>query len=399
MTWDNSPVSINAAVLLQRHTLELIDSLSEADASPTQVVRTVARLRQAGHNHDVIHQALEQLRLRRRARDKFGPYADQMLFTEAGLEQASRLAVAAHHAGRFQRAGIESVADLGCGLGGDSMAYASLGLGVLAVDNDQTTAALASYNLALFDNVSVVVGDALDTDLAGVGGVWMDPARRDERSRHTNPGLWSPPLDEAVKLARRFASGIKLAPGMDRDVIPDGVEAQWVSHGGDVVEMVWWFNGVAQPHVTRSALVLGQTHSTQLTGPHDSPDEPVRELGDYLVEPDGAVIRARLIGDLARQIDGGMIAPEIAYITTDVKPDTGLGQCFRVVDVLPLKTRDLAGWVKRFEVGTLEIKKRGVDVDPATLRRQLKPDGPNPGTLILTRLGGRRVAIVVERLN
>src|SRR5690606_7550577 len=118
-------------------------------------------------------------RLRHRASAKFGEFAHHMLFTRAGLEQATRMSVSAHHAGRFARASIGSVADLGCGIGGDSLAFASLGLRVTSVDADEVTAALAAYNLRPFgDAVTVLHGTAEGTDIDGIDAVWLDPARR-----------------------------------------------------------------------------------------------------------------------------------------------------------------------------------------------------------------------------
>ena len=145
---------VDAGELLQPETLRLIDSLGEAD-SLGDLVGLVSSLRARGHPTTRIHQAIEQVRLRRKAQAKFGHFAERMLFTEAGLEQATRLSVAAHHAGRMQRCGMSSIADLGCGLGGDSMAFGALGLAVEAIDSDRTTAALAAYNLAPFDTVTV----------------------------------------------------------------------------------------------------------------------------------------------------------------------------------------------------------------------------------------------------
>jgi len=45
-------------------------------------------------------------------------------------------------------------------------------------------------------------------------------------------------------------------------------------------------------------------------------------------------------------------------------------------------------------VGTVEIKKRGVDVDPARLRKQLKLSGDGAATVILTRIAGRHSALI-----
>src|SRR5690606_12153176 len=114
------------------------------------VAKAVSRLRAAGHSPELVTAVVGQARLRAKARPKFGPFAERMLFTRAGLEQATRLGIAARHAGRMRAAGIELVADLGCGIGGDALAFAGAGLRVHAVDADAVTAALAAYNLAPF---------------------------------------------------------------------------------------------------------------------------------------------------------------------------------------------------------------------------------------------------------
>ena len=128
--------------LLTQEALVLLDSL-EPSTSTDDVVRLVGRLRRDGHPATRVAAVLSQYRLRRRASAKFGQFADRMLFTETGLEQATRLRVAALHAGRFAAAGLEHVADLGCGIGGDAMAMAALDLRVTAVERDEVTAALA----------------------------------------------------------------------------------------------------------------------------------------------------------------------------------------------------------------------------------------------------------------
>ena len=48
--------------------------------------------------------ALTQVELRERAEPKFGELADRLYFTPDGLEQATRLSVATHRAGRYQAA-------------------------------------------------------------------------------------------------------------------------------------------------------------------------------------------------------------------------------------------------------------------------------------------------------
>ena len=195
------------------------------------VARQVSALRAAGHSPDLVSALVGQARLRTKAEAKFGALAQRMLFTRAGLEQATRMSIASLHAGRFRAGGLTRVADLGCGIGGDALGFAGLGLSVDAVDADEITAAIAAYNLAPFgDAVTVAHGRAEASDLTRADGIWLDPARRTpgrgETSR-TNADEWSPSLDWVFDIARTRPVGVKLGPGLDRDRIPDDVEAQY----------------------------------------------------------------------------------------------------------------------------------------------------------------------------
>jgi SAM-dependent methyltransferase len=395
---DEHMETLELVELLSPEGLRLLDSLPRYE-STDDVLKSVAELRKAGHGPGLVAAVLSQSKLRAKAAAKFGPFAERMLFTEAGLEQATRLQVAAQHAGRFQRAGISWVADLGCGIGADALAIAALDIEVTAVERDEVTAAIAAFNLAPWSNARVEHADVTEFDLAGVEGVYLDPARRDGARRLNNPADWSPSLDFAFGLAERFPTGVKLGPGIDRDLIPDGAEAQWVSVGHDVVELGLWFGALARPGITRAALIIGEGGTSELTASGDSADAELGELGEYLYEPDGAVIRARLIGDLVRQLGARMIDPSIAYFTADAATSTPFATAFRVLERFPFDEKLLKRELAARKIGTLEIKKRGMDVDPAQLRKKLSLKGPESATLILTRVAGKRVALLTERVS
>jgi len=383
--------------LLSPEGLRLLDDVGPI-ASTEDVVRIVTRLRAEGYPGGLVAAVLGQARLRAKAAAKFGDFADRMLFTSDGLEQATRLRVAAVHAGRFAEAGVDVVADLGCGIGADSLAFAALDLGVLAIERDEVTAAIAAFNLAPFPSARVELGDAETADLAGVGGVWIDPARRAAGRRLDDPADWSPSLDWAFGVARDRPTGIKLGPGIDRDLIPEDTEAQWVSVDREVVELALWFGAAARPGIGRSALVLSDAGTSELTAESDSPDAEAGPLGRYLLEPDGAVIRARLIGDLARRVGGRMIDPTIAWITADEAPQTPFGQAFEVLERFPIDIKTLKRELGARDIGVLEVKKRGVDIDPATFRTKLGLHGSGSATLVLTRVAGERVALLTQRV-
>ena len=241
--------------------------------------------------------------------------------------------------------------------------------------------------------------DATTFDLSGFDAAWLDPARRSATKRLSDPADWTPSLDFAFGLAESLPTGVKLGPGIDRSLIPANREAQWVSIDHEVVELGVWFGPLAREGVGRAALVVSGTGSAELTAPEDSADVEAGELGEFVYEPDGAVIRARLIGDLGRQLDARMLDPQIAYLTADAATPTPFASCFRVRETLPFDVRTLKRELSARGIGVLEIKKRGVDVDPAVLRTKLGLSGEESATLIVTRIGEKRVALLADRIG
>lgn len=387
--------------LLTPEGLRVLDQTTVVDTT-ADVAAAVSRLRAAGHSPDLVSAVVSQARLRARGESKFGPFARRMLFTRAGLEQATRLSIAGRHAARFRDAGVDVVADLGCGIGGDAMGLAAWGLRVEAVDADEVTAAIAAFNLAPFGTeVTVRHGTAEAADLSGVDAVWLDPARRTTghgETRRTRPEDWSPRLDWALALAARLPAGVKLGPGLDRDLIPPELEAQWVSAEGSTIELVLWSGRLAREGVRRAALVVRGDAAHELTAAGDAADEPVRPLGAFLHEPDGAVIRARLIGEVARALEAGMLDARIAYLTSDSALTSPFVSSFRVREQLPADPKRLGRILRERGIGRLEIKKRGVDIDPAALRTALKLRGDDSATLFVTRVGATRIAILADRV-
>ena len=367
------------------------------------------RLRAEGHDPALVSAALTQSRLRARGRDKLGPFADAMLFTPDGLEQATRLSVAAHHARRFVGAGCERVVDLGCGLGSDAMAFAGLDLGVLAFDADELTAALATVNLRHWPDVEVRCADVTALDLREVlapsDGVWLDPARRTTgrggSSRRTfDPEAFSPPYSFVLDLARRVpATGAKLAPGIAHRLLPPDAEAQWVSVGGDVVECALWCGPLAREGVRRSALLLDGAGGLREVVGSGAATTDVGPVGAWLHEPDGAVIRAGLVGDVARELGGRLLDPTIAYVTTDSPAASPFARSYAVEDVLPFHLKSLRAYLRDRRVGTLTIKKRGSAVDPDQLRRGLRLSGDASATIALTRVAGRQHVLVLRPVH
>lgn len=391
--------------LFNPEALALLGSIGDLDAK-ADVVKLVSALRAEGYDAGLVAAVLTQAKLRRRARKKFGDFTDGMLFTEDGLEQASRLQAAALHAGRFRGAGIKQVADLGCGLGAESMAMAAIDLEVRAFEIDEVTAALAVFNLGAFDNAEVEQADITTLDLAQFEALFFDPARREldgkgERSaRKFDPAQFSPNFDWVLEQARTKPTGIKLGPGHPHEAIPDDSEAQWLSIDGDLVELALWFGEVKRPKVSRAATVVNASGRHEIVSEVvESEPAELAPLKDFIYEPDNAIVRSHLIADLARDAGATLISREIAYLSADVAIESPFMRGFKVIDEMAFDRKKLKAYLRDKSIGTLEIKKRGVDVLPEQLRKEMSLIGENAATLILTRIGDDHRALVAEPLK
>ncbi len=385
--------------LLTAEALRLLDEVGEID-SKADVLSIITKLRKAGHPALLVTEVVTQARLRTRAKAKFGDFASSMLFTEAGLEQATRLQVAALHAERFKLAGYKNIADLGCGIGADSLAFASLGLSVTAIEQDAQTAALASFNLAPFPSAEVKVSDAESFDLSGFDAVWLDPARRDlgrKAAKHItlSPADFSPDLEWCFGIQK--PKGIKLGPAFPLEMIPNNVEAQWVSHQGDLVELTLWFEGLNQ-RIGRSAMMLrdGKRYLFEGEGVNRFATEALKQ---YVYEPDYSLIRSQLLGDFANQQELTGISDGIAYLSSDQLNDSPWLKAYQVIEVVPLDESTIRKVLATRGIGKLEIKKRGVDITPEELRPKLKLKGEGAATLILTKVDDARRALIVQPIR
>ncbi|MEW1909594.1 class I SAM-dependent methyltransferase [Kitasatospora sp. NPDC085895] len=350
--------------------------------TPDRELALATRLRR-DHPAELVRAAFEQARLRQRARAKFGADADLMFFTPNGVEQATRRSVAEWRAARFAGLGVRRLADLCCGIGGDAIALARAGVSVLAVDRDPLTCAVAAANaaaLGLAGLVEVRCADVTEVDTDGFDAVFTDPARRTARGRVFDPEAYSPPLSWALEAARRTPFGaLKVAPGIPHELVPKGAEAEWVSDHGEVKEAVIWF-GTAAAAPYRATVLPG---GGSLSGTGDRAE--AGPVGRYLYEPDGAVIRAGLVADVARSVGGRLVDPQIAYVTADELVPTPFAHAYEIGEVQPYNVKRLKALLRERGAGTVVIKKRGIAVTPEELRRQLKPSGPHEVTVILSR--------------
>ncbi|MFL5911398.1 MAG: THUMP-like domain-containing protein [Gaiellaceae bacterium] len=393
----------------------LLGEVGPADVGETALLTTASRLR-TRYPPELVSAALTQARLRLRGRAKFGADADRMYFTPTGLEQATRTSVARHRARRFAAYVPDggTVLDLGCGIGGDLIARGLAGCRGHGVDRDALTVAVARANLRAFgleDVATVCEADAATRDPSAYAAVFADPGRRTSRGRVFDPEAYEPPLTTVLELAGAApAACVKVAPGIPHDAIPPGAEAEWISDGGEVKEAALWLGalsgaspGIPPPSATgvlRRATVLreGRPPATLVADPALGPPE-VADWRRYLYEPDGAVVRAHLVAEVAAMLDGALADPRIAYITSGVLRATPFAHVYEIHDVLPFSVKRVRAALRERDVGTLTIKKRGFAADIDRLRRELRTGGSRECVLVLTRVGDAPVALICDALS
>jgi SAM-dependent methyltransferase len=374
------------AALLAPAGQELLGRLREAGRSATDL-RLGTELR-AAYPVDLVVDALAQHELRLRARAKFSRAMD-MFFTRAGLEQASAEVITGHRLARYSGAGL--VADLCCGIGGDLTALAA-GRRVLAVDRDPLHLRMAVANAGVYGvaaGVTAIAADVREASLRGVDAAFIDPARR-AGQRRLRAGDSEPPLDWCIALADTVErTGIKAAPGLPRDAVPQGWELEFIAVGRELKEAVAWSPALATAASRATILPGGHTLTPGTGGP-----VPVREPGGFLLDPSPAVTRAGVVEDLARLAGAWKIDEQIAFLSADTAVHTPFARTLQVIDSAPWHQRSLPARLRALDVGAVDIRRRGLAGDVAELHRQLRLSGSRRVTLVMTRVRDRPWGLV-----
>lgn len=384
-----------------------------ADAQDRDPLRLGAALeRRFGLTPEQRSAVLTQAELRARAAGRWRTATDHLLFTRDGLEQATRPALAAWRADRLRAFGVAVIADLGCGLGFESRAFATAGMRVHAVELDADTAALAAANLRGLD-ATVTLGDVTDPDvlaaaLHGVDAVFLDPARRDPAAprsvdglsghRATAPESWSPPWSWITALGARLPrTVVKVAPGIEHALIPADASATWATVDGDLVEASIWCSGFEdQPGRAAVAIEGGAVHRLDSTMPTS---DSVTGVAGYLIDCAPVVTRSGLVTTLAASLGATRIDEHIGYLTTDTAPAASpFATVYRVLDVMPFERKRVARALAGLDCGGLTVMKRGYAGDTEALRRAWLQHcrGRRQLVVALTRIGDEHTAVICE---
>jgi hypothetical protein len=232
-------------------------------------------------------------------------------------------------------------------------------------------------------------------DLLGCAAATLDPARRAAGRRLMNPDRWSPPWTTVTGLLESVpVAVVKVAPGLDHERVPAGIEAEWVSVGGSIVEALLWGPGLSR--TWRRATLVGDEQILELTADADPGPAPAGPVRGWLHEPDPAVIRSGLVSLVAADLDATLIDPTIAYLTSDAPAASPWVRSYRVEAVLPFNLKKLKALLRARGVGRVVVKKRGSPIEPEALTRQLRGPGSASAVVVVTRSAGAPTVLLCD---
>lgn len=322
------------------------------------------------------------------------------IFSSEAAQQATPFVVAAARAKRLADYGAEAVADVTCSIGTEVAAIDQAGVSVVGSDIDPARLAMARHNVgkAIFAQADALV-PAFDAPV-----IVADPARRAGGRRITNPEDLLPPLSKLIEAWPNRELAIKCAPGLDFGDWSG--EVALTSVDGSVKEACLYTPGLAGvssgQQVTRSATVIEHVDkhnpltlsAARVTTYDDTmPDDAdVRAAGRYIIDPDGAVVRAGLVRHFAAAHGLWQLDERIAHVSGDALPEGIAG--FEVIEQVGLKQVRKA--LAALDCGSVEILVRGVDVNPDVLRKQWKLKGAKALAVVVTRIGRSATAFICK---
>lgn len=343
----------------------LINDATTYQLTKRTLVQDLSHLRKA---HGDNARALAELVQARRA----GKLPENWLMDSESVQQATPPVVAEWRAEVLKAAGVEAAVDVTCSIGTELHALSAAGLRVLGGDLDHQRLRMARFNVP---EVPVVRMDALRPAFTGdlksgalksgalkSGVVVADPARRNSSGRIAKLEDLQPPLPDLMDCYENLV--VKCAPGIDYSEFDGHVEV--VSVDGGVKETCLYSPAIFGRG--RRAVVMGAS-SVKETVTSDEPEtDRVGGVGRYIVDPDGAIVRAGLVRQYEARHGLWQLDPHIAYLTGDELPAGVRG--FEVVEEVPLKKARPA--LVGLGAKNVEILVRGVDVDPDELRKKWK---------------------------
>ena len=274
---------------------------------------------------------------------------------------------------RAQRLRCRTLADISCGIGGQTVFFAQQCEFVYAVEIDPKKIEYAKQNCAMYglDNVKFICGDAVDPkvieQIPAVDVVFSDPFRpAEEDERHVSslePGIPNV-LSAYGEKTKNFA--FEAPPQMPPERIPFDCEKEYISLEGQLNRLTLYFGGLKQYDRLAVALPAGEGLVSK-----NIPLPPIRETEKMKLcayEPEPSVVAAGLLPELIESMMqmAGPIMGAFELFRVDKKrllltSDALIKQSmikhhYLVLKVSPFEPREINKFLKDRNVGSVVLR-------------------------------------------
>ena len=353
---------------------------SHADEDPIKL-----RLKYKPERHSSIDLAITHLECVKKAKGKFigdagETIAPQVMLSPLSVEQASGLSTARLHVSLVKSG--SKVLDMTCGMGIDTIAFATLGkCDVTTCEMEPFYAEVAEYNFGKYANIHVVKGDSVEYlkgTTEGYDVIFIDPARRDSNGgRVYNIHDCTPDLCDILPLLLKHAPRIiaKLSPMLDitqtiKDLSPmeiysvegDGGECKEILavieevHGGETSIKVVHENGM---------FCFTQSDENAASAVYGSP-----EKGDVLYEPCAAAMKAAPFRLLSAKFGLKKLHPNTHLYFSEQSANGFPGKEYEIIDVINFSSSEIKSVAARYP--KCNVATRNFILTPEQLTKKLK---------------------------
>ena len=356
------------------------------------------------HKKPFMADVITLVLLRKKAETKFSK-AQYMYFTREGLEQATNEKLSDYLVDQLNlRTRISTVIDIGCGIGGNLLSFAKK-FNVVAIDNDPIHLMFAKENASVYGvdkKINFIHEEAenfLESHQSPDDSMvfFLDPQRmREGKTKTRSLFNTSPKIDKLLPQIFKVSNKlfIKISPAFDYEeikMLSDSPEIEVVSEDNVNKLAILWFKELKKTERRATCIIEEQVFSFRSDDTEDVRKAPMIEnlkTGDYIFEPNIAIIKAHLMNTVALEFQMYRLNEKIGFLANNKLPDIKVQKLFRIFKIIEIfsSLRNLKKRMNELSIKRADITTRGFFIKPDDIRKKLKLKEGGEHVIISTRL-------------
>lgn len=361
--------------------------------------------------------ALQQIEGRQKAEWKLPEHfaKEEVLYpVTQSMEQCSSAITADYKASLVEGT---SLADLSGGFGVDTFSFARRFQHCTYIEPQAELCDIVRHNAKVFglDNIEILQG-TMEEQLEHIGQVdwlYVDPSRRDSHGRRVvTLQACTPNLTQCLPQLRTHArKGLlaKLSPLIDLNStlqdLPETTGIHVVAVNGECKEVLFLLRFEEKASDTPISIwtvnfVQGQPHTFVFTREEESAAHPelAANLGNYLYEPNAAILKAGAFKCLATRFGISKLHPHSHLYTSDTLLPDFPGRIFSVKEQIPFGKRAAAAVGAHTDRANVSVRNFPLTAEELKAKLKLK-DGGDVYLFGTTLSGGDKVLLLCNRMS